>query len=266
MAVIVLLELQMPSAHSTPSKPPIVGNETALKIAIIQSAYIPWKGFFDLIGRCDEYVIFDSVQFVKRHWHNRNRVKTANGPVWLTIPVATKSRYAQPISEVEVEGFWVGKHWRTLELAYRRAPCFDSVAPLVRQWYDAAEKETHLTQINRIFLKGIAGYLGLKTRFVPDTAYPAHGTKTERLLSIAKAAGADCYLSGPSARPYLQEDRFAAEGIVVEWMNYDHYPEYAQLHGAFEHQVSILNLLFHLGDEAVCYCRQSSASRAPGPA
>src|SRR3989304_6083893 len=95
---------------------------TSVRIAIIQSCYVPWKGFFDLIGRCDDYVIFDSVQYVKRHWHNRNRIKTANGLEWLTIPVISKSRYEQPIDEVEIEKPWAEKHWRALELAYHRAP------------------------------------------------------------------------------------------------------------------------------------------------
>ena len=74
-----------------------------MRICIIQSNYIPWKGFFDLIGRCDEYVIFDGVQYAKRHWHNRNRIKTANGVQWLTIPVVTRGRFEQPIDEVEIE-------------------------------------------------------------------------------------------------------------------------------------------------------------------
>src|SRR5438105_14073421 len=99
-------------------------SDRTRRIAIIQSAYVPWKGFFDLIGQCDEYVIFDSVQYVKRHWHNRNRIKTANGIEWLTIPVITKGRFEQPIDEVEIEKPWADKHWRALELAYKRAAFF----------------------------------------------------------------------------------------------------------------------------------------------
>jgi hypothetical protein len=228
-----------------------------MRICIIQSCYIPWKGFFDLIGRCDEYVIFDSAQYVKRHWHNRNRIKTANDVEWLTIPVVTKGRFEQPIDEVEIEKPWADRHWRTLELAYKRAPFFEQVAPTVRAWYERADKQTRLTNVNAIFLHGIVGLLGLKTRIVRDAAYPAHGAKTERLLGIARAAGADCYLSGPSARDYLDESMFKSAGVTPEWMSYEGYPEYPQLHGGFEHAVTALDLLFNTGLEAPRYLKHS---------
>jgi hypothetical protein len=221
-----------------------------VRICIVQSCYIPWKGFFDLIGRCDEFVIYDSAQYVKRHWHNRNRIKTANGVEWLTIPVVSKGRFEQPIDQVEIEKPWADKHWRALELAYRRAPFFEQLAPTVKAWYERADKEARLTDVNAIFLRGIAGALGLKTRFTRDTIYPASGAKTERLFGIARAAGADRYLSGPSARAYFAEEMFAAAGIAAEWMSYDGYPEYPQLHGGFEHAVTTLDLLFNTGLEA----------------
>ncbi|TPQ36263.1 hypothetical protein C2U70_12985 [Bradyrhizobium guangdongense] len=221
-----------------------------MRISIIQSCYIPWKGFFDLIGQCDEYVIFDRMQYVKRHWHNRNRIKTANGVEWLTIPVVTKGRFDQPIDEVEIEKPWAEKHWRTLELAYRRAPFFENFAPTFRAWYQRADKEKRLTDVNELFTREIAGLLGLKTRIVRDTAYPADGVKTARLLAIAQAAGADHYLSGPSARAYFDDALFAAAGIEAEWMSYQGYPDYPQLHGDFEHAVSVLDLLFNTGPEA----------------
>ena len=221
-----------------------------MRIAIIQSSYVPWKGFFDLIGRCDEYVIYDGVQYVKGHWHNRNRIKTANGIQWLTIPVITKGRFEQPIDQVEIEKPWADKHWRALELAYKRAPFFDRTAPTVKSWYERADGERRLTDVNEIFLRGIADLLGLKTRFARDRAYPAEGAKTERLLAIARAAGADRYISGPTAREYFDEPLFTAAGITPEWMSYQGYPEYPQLHGGFEHAVSALDLLFNTGPEA----------------
>jgi hypothetical protein len=224
-----------------------------MRVAIIQSCYIPWKGFFDLIGRCDEYVIYDRVQYVKRHWHNRNRIKTANGLQWLTIPVITTGRFEQPIDEVEIEKPWAEKHWRTLELAYRDAAFFDGHAGIVKQWYERADKATRLTDVNEIFLRGIAGLLGLKTRIVRDDAYPAEGIKTERLLAIARAAGANRYLSGPSARQYFDGAMFTAAGITPEWMSYQDYPEYTQLHGGFEHAVTALDLLFNTGPDALRY-------------
>ena len=226
-----------------------------MRICIVQSCYIPWKGFFDLIGRCDEYVVYDSAQYAKRHWHNRNRVKTADGVQWLTIPVIAKGRFEQPIDQVEIEKPWADKHWRTLELAYKRAPFFEQVAPTVKAWYEQADKQSRLTDVNAIFLHGIAGMLGLKTRIVRDDAYPAEGVKTERLLAIARAAGADRYLSGPSARAYFDESLFASAEIAVEWMDYTGYLEYPQLHGGFEHAVTMLDLLFNTGPEAQRYFR-----------
>jgi hypothetical protein len=226
-----------------------------LRICIVQSCYIPWKGFFDLIGRCDEYVVYDSAQYAKRHWHNRNRVKTADGVQWLTIPVIAKGRFEQPIDQVEIEKPWADKHWRTLELAYKRAPFFEQVAPTVKAWYEQADKQSRLTDVNAIFMHGIAGMLGLKTRIVRDDAYPAQGVKTERLLAIARAAGADRYLSGPSARAYFDEPLFASAEIAVEWMDYAGYLEYPQLHGGFEHAVTVLDLLFNAGPEAQRYFR-----------
>jgi hypothetical protein len=224
-----------------------------MRICIIQSCYIPWKGFFDLIGRCDEYVVYDSAQFVKGHWHNRNRIKTADGIKWLTIPVTTSGRLGQPIDQVEIEKPWADQHWRMLQLAYKQAPFFEQFAPTVKAWYERADKKRRLTEVNAIFLFGITELLGMRTRIVRDAAYPADGVKTERLVGILRGAGADRYLSGPSARAYLDEALLASSGVATEWMSYEEYPEYPQLHGDFEHAVTILDLLFNTGAEAPRY-------------
>src|SRR5262249_45951383 len=133
------------------------------------------------------------------------------------------------------------------ELAYKRAAFFEHFAPTVKGWYERADQQTRLTDVNAIFLKGIAELLCLKTRIVRDTAYPSDGAKTERLLAIARGAGADHYLSGPSARDYFDEPLFRAAGVTPEWMSYDDYPEYPQLHGGFEPAVTVLDLLFNTG-------------------
>ncbi len=220
-------------------------------IAIIQSCYVPWKGFFDLIGRCDEYVIFDQVQYVKRHWHNRNKIVTEKGAEWITIPVATKSRYLQPIDEVEIAEPWAEKHWRTVEYNYRKAPHFLNEGAHIRAWFEAAEGMRRLTDINRHFLTAICERLGLPVRITSDADYPAGDLrKSERLIAICLQAKASRYISGPSARDYLEEAKFAEAGITVEWMSYGNYPIYPQLHQPFEHAVSILDAMFQLGPEA----------------
>jgi hypothetical protein len=133
----------------------------------------------------------------------------------------------------------------------------------VKAWYERADRQSRLTDVNETFLHGIAGLLELKTRIVKDTAYPARGVKTERLLGIARAAGANRYLSGPSARAYLDETMFASAEIATEWMSYEGYPEYKQLHGSFEHAVTVLDLLFNTGLEARRYLTRPGAdSRA----
>jgi hypothetical protein len=229
-----------------------------VRICIIQSCYIPWKGFFDLIGRCDEYVVYDSAQYVKQHWHNRNRIKTANGVKWLTIPVVTSGRLQQPIDQVEIAKPWADQHWHALELAYKRAPFFEQFAPTIKTWYERADNQARLTDVNAIFLRGIAELLGLKIRIVQDATYPAAGDRMERLLQIVRAANADCYLSGPAARAYFDESVFTSAGIATEWMSYEGYPEYPQLHGGFEHTVTALDLIFHTGPEARCYLNLSA--------
>jgi hypothetical protein len=233
-----------------------------MRTAIIQSCYIPWKGFFDLVGQCDTYVILDRAQFVKRHWHNRNQIKTAHGLEWLTIPVNTKGRFDQPIDEVEISEPWTDRHWRAIELAYGRAPFFGDYREKVRGWYERAAQEKLLTAVNELFLRELASLLELRTRIVRDTAYPGDGRKTERLVNIGKAAGATAYLSGPSARAYLDESLFAQAGIAVEWMSYDGYPEYSQRHGDFAPAVSVLDVLFNTGPDAPRHIRGGFSSQA----
>jgi hypothetical protein len=217
------------------------------RIAIIQSCYIPWRGFFDLIDRCDEYVVFDSVQFAKRHWHNRNVIKTPQGATWLTIPVATKSRFAQPIDEVEVSAPWAATHWASLKANYARAPHFAAHAGALEALYTEAERLTRLSEINWLFLRAIMDLLDIKARLVSDREYAPEGARTQRLLDICRKAGATHYLSGPSARDYLDVAAFAEAGIAVEWMGYGGYPDYPQCWGPFAPAVTVLDMICNVG-------------------
>ena len=220
------------------------------RVAIIQSNYIPWKGYFDIVAMVDEFVFLDDAQFTRRDWRNRNKIKTPQGVQWLTIPVVSKGRYFQPIDETEIAEPWTEKHWRSLTLNYQRAAHFEAMAPRIRALYDDLADERHLSQVNARLIAGLCRLLGIATPLRWSRDYPVAGTKSERLLSICRAAGATLYLSGPSARGYLDIDLFAAEGIAVEWMDYAGYPPYSQLFGEFEHGVSILDLLFNTGTEA----------------
>ena len=220
------------------------------RVAIVQSSYIPWKGYFDMIAAADAFILFDDVQFTRRDWRSRNRIKTAQGPQWLTIPVKTKSRYTQLIQETEVAADWTENHWTRIRHAYGKAPHFADNADAVESLYARAAGMSSLSEINRLFLSGICALLRIDTPLSWSRDYPSEGAKTEKLLSLCRAARATVYLSGPSAKAYLDESRFAAEGMTVEWMDYGGYPAYPQLHGPFEEQVSILDPLFNMGPRA----------------
>jgi hypothetical protein len=229
-------------------------------IAIIQSNYIPWKGYFDIIDGVDEFVLYDEVQFTKRDWRNRNVIKTANGPLWLTIPVVTKGKFEQAIDATEIAEPWAEKHWRSLEMSYRKAPGFEKVVAAGLKDAFKLDGERLISDVNRKLLQWVCGYLGINTPLTNSRQYAGEGAKSERLLQICQGAGADKYISGPSAKAYLDLDLFTAAGVAVEYKSYEGYPEYPQLHGPFEHAVSILDLLFNVADNPKHYIKQSGGT------
>jgi WbqC-like protein family len=239
------------------------------RLAIVQSCYIPWKGYFDLINSVDEFVLYDDRQFTRRDWRNRNRVKTPQGTIWLTIPVAVKGRYYQRVDETVVsDRSWADRHWQTLLQTYGRALHFDAYATRLAEAYERAGAEERLSAVNRLFLEEVCALLGITTALRWSTDYDAIGQRTERLVSICRAAAATDYLSGPSARAYMDEAVFADAGIWLEYFDYAGYPEYPQLHGPFTHEVTILDLLFNVGGDAPRYMKSftSDGSRANSPA
>jgi hypothetical protein len=225
------------------------------KVAILQSNYIPWKGYFDLIAAVDEFILYDDMQFTRRDWRNRNQIKTPQGPQWLTVPVKVKGKYFQKIKETEIDGSdWASIHWKTLTQNYRRAPHFDEVAAWLEPCY-AAERCTHLTQLNRKFLEAVCGYLGIKTIISDSWNYTLIDGKTERLADLCVQAGGTEYFSGPAAKAYIDEKVFADRGIKLTWFDYAGYPEYPQLWGEFTHYVTVLDLLFNCGRESPRFMR-----------
>ncbi|GAB4524738.1 MAG: WbqC family protein [Parvularculaceae bacterium] len=218
---------------------------------ILQSSYIPWLGYFDLIAASDVFVLFDDVQFTKRDWRNRNRIKTAAGPAWLTIPVVTKGRFNQPIDRVEIaDASWAEAHWRRISHAYARAPHFAEFAPVIEELYRRAAALDRLSAVNRLFLEGLCDILSITPNFIDARMLSARGVKSDRLLDICARLGAASYLSGPSARAYLEPAKFKGAGVALHYMDYSAYQEYDQLHGAFDPHVSILDLIFMTGASA----------------
>jgi hypothetical protein len=235
------------------------------RVAAIQSNYVPWRGYFDVVGLVDEFILLDEVQFTKRDWRNRNRIKTANGPAWLTIPVQTKGRYEQRIDEVEIaDPTWAERHWQTVRQAYAAAPALGEVGPAVQATYERAAGLARLSEVNRLFLETLAPLAGIEGTFSWSTDYRSAGSKTERLVSICAEAGADEYVSGPAARAYLDEAEFEAAGIAVRWMEYEGYREYPQQFGAFEANLSILDLLLNTGAAAAEYMHYAAANAVEG--
>jgi hypothetical protein len=218
------------------------------RLAIVQSNYIPWKGYFDIIAAVDEFILYDDMQFTKNDWRNRNRIKTPKGVEWLSIPVG--SDISRRIRDVELPaGQWQVRHWKTLEANYRRAPYFDELAPILEPIYSDC---THafLSIFNRRMIETVCAYLGIATKISNSWDYTLAEGKSERLADLCAQAGATEYLSGPSARGYIDEGAFAKRGVRVAWVDYSGYPEYPQLWGAFVHGVTILDLLLNCGRDS----------------
>lgn len=225
------------------------------KVAILQSNYIPWKGYFDIINMADTLVIYDDVQYTRRDWRNRNLIKTAEGLSWLTIPVQVKGHYHQKISDMNVaDNWWFEKHWKAIYLNYSRSAYFKKYCPVIESLYFNSPKE-NLSEINIYFLISILQILNIHTEIINSANLGVFGEKTERLVGICKKLGAEIYLSGPSAGNYLQMDAFTRENISVEWMDYSGYPEYTQLFPPFVHEVSILDLIFNEGPNVIKFMK-----------
>jgi hypothetical protein len=223
------------------------------RLAIVQSSYIPWKGYFDLINSVDEFVLFDDVQYTRRDWRNRNRIKTSSGPAWLSIPVSSKGQFDAPIRHIYVDDVeWASRHWRTIQANYARAAHFRSYSALLERLYLKCD-ESHLCDITRRVLSAVCEILGIRTKLTWSWDYQIHAGKTERLVSICRQAEADVYVSGPSAASYLDPQQFQDAGIDLVYFDYAGYPEYRQLFPPFEHRVSVLDLILNEGPEARRY-------------
>jgi WbqC-like protein family len=233
------------------------------RLASIQSNYIPWKGYFDMIASVDEFIFYDHVQYTKKDWRNRNRIKTPQGLSWLTIPVGADIR--RRICDVLLpDEAWGPAHWRVLETNYRRARFFDEISAWLAPLY-LQNEHTHLSRSNRAFVEAICSYLGIRTKLEWSYNYQIEGDRTESIANLCAQACATEYVVGPAARGYLDEATFARRGITVTWFDYAGYPPYPQLWGPFEHQVSILDLLFNCGPSSARYMKHVRADQVHIP-
>ncbi len=221
-------------------------------VGIIQPCFIPWKGYFHIMQRCNTFVFHDDVQFEKQSWYNRNIIKTVNGREWITVPVFTKGKSLQKISETKInnESKWRKKILGSIYFSYKRAPFFDRyydwlAEQINKPWEYISDMNIHLT-------REIGEKLGIKTIYIKasELDIPSRYKKLEKVIEICRKLKATKYISGPRAKNYIQSDMpFRELGIELIYQEYN-YPKYPQLYGDFEHHVSIIDLLFNNGDKS----------------
>jgi hypothetical protein len=234
-----------------------------MRVAISQPTYLPWAGYFDLIDQVDQFVLLDNVQFAKQSWQQRNRIKTATGLQWMTVPVEFRGRLKQPIREVQIrEVSCFEDHLRAVELAYRRAPYFADYFPALKIHLESIAPASLLTVANERLLRWLLNILGITTRVFLASQLPVAGKRTALLAEICRHLGADTYLSPMGAAAYLLNEMpiLSAAGVTLFFQNYVH-PEYRQLFPPFVPYASVLDLLFNEGPKALDILR--SGRREP---
>lgn len=226
-----------------------------MKCVILQPSYIPWRGFFHQIQKADLFIFYDDVQYDKHGWRNRNKIKTANGSIWLTIPVLSGGNVVnqKAINQIQIlkSENWRKKHLSSLQYSYAKAPFFKKYFPLIENLYE--NQTASLAEFTISTTIALSQILGIQnTKFEQSSNIPVQGQKTDRLLEILKNVGATHYISGPSAKDYIEDEKFQEANISLEYINYN-YSEYPQLYPPFDPQVSILDLLFMTGENAHKY-------------
>ena len=204
----------------------------------------------------DEFFILDGVQYTKRDFRNRNLIKTPTGVRWITIPVKVKNRYLQKINETIIaDNSWAEHHWNNIRQNYFKAAHFNEYKKLFENLYENINSK-NLSLINLKFIKIINSLLKIKTKIsYPDKSAENIKDKNLRLIEICKKSDADIYLSGPSAKDYLDSKAFENHKIKIEWISYNNYPRYNQLFPPFNHFVSVLDLIFNQGLNAKTYMK-----------
>ncbi|NOZ28633.1 MAG: WbqC family protein [Chloroflexi bacterium] len=227
-------------------------------VCIHQPDFAPWIGFFDRLIQSDIFVVLDNVQFLRRGWHNRDKIKTAHGTMWLTVPVKKKGRYGQLIREAEIDNTrrWREEHLKSLQTWYGGAPHFDAYFPGVREIY--LRNHRLLIDLNMDLLAFLMAAFDIQVEIRKASSLPVTGKRTDLLVEIVKAVGGDVYLSGLGARAYLEEEKFARAGIRVVWQEFEH-PVYPQLYGEFIPNLSSLDFLFNCGEQCRAILRRQPA-------
>ena len=212
-------------------------------------------GYFDLIDKSDVFVFLDDVQFGSRSWQQRNKIKTPQGWIWLTVPVSRALGSRIKINEAKVDNGsnWEKKHLESIRYNYGKAPFFKKYMDFLEEIYNRDWE--YLADVNITLIKGITAILGLEAKFIRSSELGVEGVKTEHLINISKKVGANEYISGPAAKDYIEADKFKEAGISLGWHEFNH-PTYPQLYGDFIPYMSVIDLLFNTGEDAVNYIRE----------
>jgi WbqC-like protein family len=219
-------------------------------VVVLQPSYLPWLGYFAQMHRSDVFVLYDDVQYDKHSWRNRNRIKTAQGMQWLTVPVRTKGCSYPTIREVEIDNAtdWRRKHLLTLRQSYARAAYFDETMGVLQPLYE--RDWTRLLDLNVAFLSALAEVLGLRREICFASELDVPGDRVQRLIDICKRLAANCFYEGAAGRDYIDDALFRAAGVDIEYQDYQH-PVYPQLHGEFVPHLSVVDLLFNCGPRSL---------------
>ena len=230
-----------------------------MRLAILQPSYLPWLGFFDQMHRSDQFILYDDVQFTRRDWRNRNRVRVLEGSVWLTVPVIQKNKYDQSLLETKIDNStsWKRKHLETIRCHYSKTPFFDKHFPWCEKVFNS--DWNFLLDLSLETIQYLKRELKINTPLLRSSELGDSGNKTERLISICKQLGATQYLSGDSARNYISEKDFSDQGIELEYQEYQH-PEYPQRYEGFVPFLSTIDLLFNCGDKSMEFLKQTDCA------
>ena len=223
----------------------------AITVAILQPGYLPWLGFFEQMYRSDVFVVYDDVQYDKEGWRNRNRIKTANGMQWLTIPIMVKFESHPLICEVKIDKKinWRKKHLSSIKQNYSKAPYFKSYIDIFEEAY--SHEWESLVCIDMHFILELASCLGMRDKkIVRSSSLNVTGDRIERLINICKLFDANIFYEGAAGRNYIDDSQFLRHGIMVEFQDYKH-SVYKQLYGDFIPYLSVIDLLFNHGKESL---------------
>ena len=229
----------------------------SMRVTILQPSYLPWLGFFEQMHRSDQFVLYDDVQFTRRDWRNRNRIRVQEGSVWLTVPVIQKNKYEQSLLETKIDNStsWKRKHLESIRCHYSKTPFFNLYFPWCEKTFN--REWNFLLDLSLETIQYLKEELKINTPLLRSSELGESGNKSERLISICKQLGATQYLSGESARNYISEKDFSDQGIGLEYQNYQH-PEYPQRYEGFVPFLSTIDLLFNCGDKSMGFLKQTN--------